>query len=307
MVIKLSNTLQQYILQLHVGIKTTLLLVLASIQMPIAFAEVEYADANLVKLHNKEVERTYENVKMLQNKYSGVEGKLEILKAELADLKEEENKLTTLYDKFWNAAKHGEAKMIEKANQTSIRKTKANKAVIAKTAEVAQVSRQVLENKQTIEKAIAENNKAQSKEKITFELVVSRQLSIELTKIETPVSVKLSAVAICSKMESLITCADRVKRLAEKRAMDRGAQKAVNTMTEVRNFQLEKDSIVNSINAKLSNEIILKSELIKASPLTYEVELSVDVAPVRSSLIKSEIRKSIITELSAYRFIGSDF
>jgi len=273
----------------------------------LANAEVEYADANLVKLHNKEVERTYENVKMLQNKYSGVEGNLEIAKAELADLEEEEAKLSILYNKFWNAAKHGEAKMIEKANQTSIRKTKANRAVIEKRAEVAKSSRQVLENEQTIERAISENNKAKSKEKITFELVVSRQLSIELLKIETPVSLKLSATAICSKMESLITCAERVKRLAEQRAIDRGAQKAVTTMTEVRNFQLEKDDIINSINAKLSNEIILKSQLIKASPLTYEVELSVDVAPVRSSLIKSEIRKSIITELSVYRFIGSDF
>ena len=270
-------------------------------------AEVEYADANLVKLQNKEVRRTYEKVKRLQSEYSGVEGKLEIAKAALTDLEEEELKLSSLYNKYWNAAKHGEPKMIEKANQTSIKKNKTNKAVIKKRAEVAQITRQVLENEQTIANAVTENNKAKSKEKITFELVVSRQLSIELARIETPVFVKMSATAICSKAESLISCEERVKRLAEQRAIDLGAQKAVNTMTEVRNFQLEKDEIVNSINAKLTNERILKSQLIKASPLTYEVELSVNVAPVRSSLIRSEVRKSIVTELSVYRFIGSSF
>ncbi len=270
-------------------------------------AQVEYADSGLIQIQNKEVERTYDNVKSLQNEYSVVEGELEIAKAELDDIAEELAKLNKLYAMFWNAAKEGEPAILRKVEKTAIKKKNVNESFNIKKIEVDKITRQVLEHKQIIANAIVENNQAKSKEKITFELVVTQQVSIALAKIEKPVLVQMSATAICSKKESLISCENRVKRLAEQRAIDLGAQKVVNTMTEVRNFQLEKDDIVNSINAKLTNEVILKSQLVKASPLTYVVELSVKVAPVRSRFIKNEVRKSIITELSAYRFIGDSF
>jgi len=273
------------------------------------FSHTARADAatDMLKLHNKDVERTYENVKRLQSEHSTFEGKLEISKAELANLAEDVDKMTILYDKLYLAAKEGNPTILDKMNKTAIRKANAVKTYNKKRNEVDKITIQVLGNKQIVDNAITENKKAKSKEKITFENVLAEKLSIELAKVETPVPVKMSATAICSKTESLLSCEDKVKRLAEQRAIDLGAKKAVNTMTEVRDFQLVKDDIVNSINAKLSNEVILKSELIKASPLTYEVELTVDVSPVRSSFVKNEIRKSIITELSTYRFIGDSF
>jgi hypothetical protein len=308
MVIKLSNKLHQYILQLTISIKAPYKIILL---LAIFFAELSFAYAeagtDLLIHHNKELERTYENVKRLQNEHSTFEGALEISEAELTDLAKAVEKMTILYDKLYLAAREGNPTILDKMNKTAIRKKKAIEVHNKKREEVDNISIQVLSNNHIIENAKSEYQKAKSKEKLNFESLLTEKLAMELAKVETPVTVERSATAICSRSESLLTCEDKVKRLAEQRAIDLGAKKAINTMTEVRDFQLVKDDIVNSINAKLSDEVILKSELIKASPLTYEVKIRVNVSPVRSSFVKNEIRKSIITELSTYRFIGDSF
>ncbi len=304
MATKLINNLKNCTLPIMIYLKSFCVVIFLLSEISYVYANVDYTDVNLIIMQNKEVERSYKKIKQLQHEHSQMEGRLEISKAELEQLAQEVKKISAYYDKLWVLGKDGNAIILKKVNEAAKKKRLANDLFNNKRIEVGEISGQVIENKLTIANVISENKKARSKEQITFEHVVTQKLAIELAKIEKPNFVKLSITDICSRTETLISCETRVRQLAEQKAIAQGARKTVKTMTEIRNFQLKEENIINSLNAKLSNEIILKSRLVKASPLTYEVELSVNVAPVRNRFIKAEVRKAIIHELLVYRFKG---
>ena len=99
----------------------------------------------------------------------------------------------------------------------------------------------------------------------------------------------------CHSEESIQQCQERAKRNAERDASEKGSIMVVNSVSNIRNFQLTQDQIETETQAQLSNVEILDKGWI--GDMSYQYHIRATVTPVIGVLLRKQIEESVAQDL----------
>ena len=124
--------------------------------------------------------------------------------------------------------------------------------------------------------------------------IVNEEVDKRIAKFKKTTEVEGYSEVGCGD-ESTSKCQARAKKAAERDASEKGSVMLVNSVTNIKNFQLTQDQIKTEVQAQLSNEKVLDKGWV--SDTTYKFHIRASVTPVISASLRNQIKDSITQEL----------
>jgi hypothetical protein len=150
----------------------------------------------------------------------------------------------------------------------------------------------------------AENNYADFKRlKSSFERdvdrVVDAQLQDRIRNIQVSKEVVVTERVSCGE-DSISVCKERSKKAAEQKASERGSVVFVQSMTEVKNYQLSKEELRSEVQANLTDKVFSNQHIVGEAD--YETTIKASVTPVISDNLRKQMADNLRTEV--YSMVG---
>ena len=86
----------------------------------------------------------------------------------------------------------------------------------------------------------------------------NKMVNRELRRIQKPKNIRVAAIETCSLSVTKDNCMDKARIKAEREAAEKGSVIVIDSVTEVKNFNLTKDEVRSRVNARISDIRIIK-------------------------------------------------
>lgn len=186
----------------------------------------------------------------------------------------------------------------------------SNRKYIAKKEYFRSLSDKIstLKNKYDVAKLrvqSAKNTYDQQMGQFTDEEIARQIRSLKKTK-----QVKISVVERCS-VENFLPkdCRDKAKIKAERKAVEKGAIVAINSVTSMKNFKLTRDQVNSEVSANIISRKILKDDSKISTDNSMWVthyEMVATIVPSISKSMIDQIRQGIIAGMSYATVVNQD-
>ena len=176
----------------------------------------------------------------------------------------------------------------------------ANKAYLSEQEYVRVLSDKAAQDKKTYDIAVSKREGLQRTIDRMSNDLAEKQLNTELANIRKPQNIRVSAVETCSLSMTKDACMDKARIKAERDAAERGSLVVVDTVTEVKNFNLTKDEARSRVSARISDIRIIKQTYDLTPDKTgwrVEYEISALVTPAITDQMRNELKQNIIASL----------
>lgn len=132
--------------------------------------------------------------------------------------------------------------------------------------------------------------------------IVEKELKKRIRSFKVSKKVTAKGRYSCGELK-LPVCKARARKNAEQVAVEQGSSVLINSMTEVRNFQLSKEIIRSEVGATLSNVKVTKKNWLGED--TWVVAISATVTPSLSNHLKSEMYANVENDLNTKLALNS--
>jgi len=233
--------------------------------------------------------------------YSTAQIELETAQSSLGRLKSRvEVERETLDELRDTEAKFPDIDFSEKINAQRKEWRTANKAYLSEQEYVRVLSEKAAQDKKDYDIAVNKRKGLQRTiDRMSNELA-ERQLNAELAQIRKPQNIRVSAVETCSLSMTKDSCMDKARVKAERDAAEQGSLVVVDTVTEVKNFNLTKDEARSRVSARISDIRIIKQTYDLTPDKTgwrVEYEISALVTPAITEQMRNELKQQLISSL----------
>lgn len=233
--------------------------------------------------------------------YSTAQIELDTAQSKLGRLKSRAEVERETLDELRNTeAKFPDIDFTDKINAQRAEWRAANKAYLSEQEYVRVLSDKAAQDKQTYDIAMSRREGLQkSIDRMSAELA-EKQLNAELAQIQKPQNIRVSAIETCSLSVTKDDCMDKARIKAEREAAERGSLVVVDTVTEVKNFNLTKDEARSRVTARISDIRIIKQTFDLTPDKTgwrVEYEISALVTPAITDNMRNELKQQIISSL----------
>ncbi|MDH5765466.1 MAG: hypothetical protein OEZ38_05555 [Gammaproteobacteria bacterium] len=132
--------------------------------------------------------------------------------------------------------------------------------------------------------------------------IVNKELQTRIESIQISRDVTATGKYTCTEI-NLSTCRERARKNAEQSAVEQGSSVFVNSMTEVKNFQLSKEVVRSEVGATLSN--IKEVEKGWKGDDTWAVTITATVTPSLSGKIRNDMYATVENDLNTRLALNS--
>jgi hypothetical protein len=176
----------------------------------------------------------------------------------------------------------------------------ANKAYLSEQEYVRVLSEKAAQDKKTYDIAVNKRKGLQRTIDRMSDDLAEKKLNAELAQIRKPQNIRVSAVETCSLSMTKDACMDKARVKAERDAAEQGSLVVVDTVTEVKNFNLTKDEARSRVSARISDIRIIKQTYDLTPDKTgwrVEYEISALVTPAITEQMRQELKQQVISSL----------
>ncbi len=233
--------------------------------------------------------------------YSTAQIELDSSRAKLNTLKSrvevEREALNQLRD---TEAKYPDMDFSDKINAKRKEWRAANKAYLSEQEYLRVVSDKAVQDKKAYDIALKKREGLQRSIDRMSEEIAEKQLNKQLAQISKPQNIRVSAVETCSLSITKDNCMDKARIKAEREAAERGSLVVVESVTEVKNFNLTKDEARSRVSARISDIRIIKQTFDLTPDKTgwrVEYEISALVTPAITEQMRTELKNQVISSL----------
>ena len=136
------------------------------------------------------------------------------------------------------------------------------------------------------------------------------EISSQISSLRTTKQVKISVIERCS-VENFLPkdCREKAKIKAERKAVEKGAIVAINSVTSMKNFKLTRDQVYSEVSANIISRKILKDDSkISTDNRMWitQYEMVATIVPFISKSMIDQIRQGIIAGLSYATVVNQD-
>lgn len=233
--------------------------------------------------------------------YSTAQIELNTAQTKLGTLKSRVEVERETLDELRNTeAKFPDIDFSDKINAQRTQWRTANKAYLSEQEYVRVLSDKAAQDKKTYDLAVNKRKGLQRTIDRMSDDLAEKQLNAELAQIRKPQNIRVSAVETCSLSMTKDACMDKARVKAERDAAEQGSLVVVDTVTEVKNFNLTKDEARSRVSARISDIRIIKQSYDLTPDKTgwrVEYEISALVTPAITEQMRNELKQQVISSL----------
>jgi hypothetical protein len=233
--------------------------------------------------------------------YSTAQIELDTAQTKLGRLKSRvEVERETLDELRDTEAKFPDIDFSDKINAQRTQWRTANKAYLSEQEYVRVLRDKAAQDKKTYDIAVkTREGLMRTIDRMSNDLA-EQQLNAELAQIRKPQNIRVAAVETCSLSMTKDACMDKARVKAERDAAEQGSLVVVDTVTEVKNFNLTKDEARSRVSARISDIRIIKQSYDLTPDKTgwrVEYEISALVTPAITEQMRNELKQQVISSL----------
>ena len=129
-----------------------------------------------------------------------------------------------------------------------------------------------------------------------IERIVESQLQKRLSTLQVKKEVQVTSKVACAN-DSIPVCKERSKKAAEMDASERGSVVFVDSLTEVKNFQLSKEEVRSEVQATLTNKVFSNQHFV--GDAEYETTITATVEPAIGTRLREQMANTIRSQVNA--------
>lgn len=245
---------------------------------------------------NEEYEKAKVGYQSAKIELSTATSKLDSLKA---NVEAERSRLDKLRD---FEAENPEMDFSDKINQQRAQWKQANQDYLTNREYVASLTSKVNQYKTQHDIAFNKSKHLQATLQRISDDIAGAQVNDKLRQIQTSRRITIKVRETCSLSVTKDNCRDQARVKAERQAAERGSLVVVDSVTEIKNFNLTKDEARSRVSARVSDIQIIKDTYdLTADKTGWQVdyEISAMVTPVITEKMREELKRQAMSSLGA--------
>ena len=188
---------------------------------------------------------------------------------------------------------HPEYALAEQLSMKSAAHKEASTKTQEKKADITRKENQLLIAQNDLQRSKAELDANKIKYETYVRALATRYIMQKLHAMQQSVIVKTTATAVCGDDVTPRDCRQQALAKAERKALEQGSVIVVESITEVKNFQLSYDEVHSEFKAQLSNRRLLTDT---AGVGQHTIGINAEVTPMMTEALKESIHESAILE-----------
>ena len=231
----------------------------------------------------KQAENLQTEIATQQAKVTELQGKADKAETDLSELQEFDRK------------KPGNVNP-EKMDAARSKHLQARTDVEAAQKQLAQQQSKLTQLKEDLAKKNLATEHNVSNYQTLFEALAKEAVTRSVNALKVPKTITESASLACDDLP-LKECKVKTQQEVQRRAIEKGAIVVVDSVTEIKNLQLQKDEIKSEVHGEISNLKILDTKL-SDEPATYAMKIQATVTPVIGNSLLAEINRTVRADMS---------
>lgn len=248
---------------------------------------------SVTQLHNLFLEKK-DHYEKKQLDYGKINGQLE---ADIGLLKKMEEAKQNAKQSYLSLQKldieHPEFALEEQLSMKRSVHKEASSKVLEKKAEISRQESQMLALQADLQRAEMDFKDRKGKYHSYIQTLAKRYTKQKLYSMQQNVVVAAEATVFCGDDVTPRDCRKKALAKADRKALEQGSVIVVESITEVKNFQLSYDEVHSEFKAKLSNRKILTDTPAVGQ---HTISISTEVTPMMTSALKESINSSASLE-----------
>lgn len=289
--------------QLLERMKLLMLLVSALLFSASAMADNNQRQLNKLQDYNQQLQQANDKVSKSKIRYETLKIQQTASQSKLRSLKtvvdEERKKLKDL------RAAEEQFPKIDFSDQLSQQRSiwqKANREYLTHSEFVSALDGKISESRTNYEIAVRQQKNIQhSINNISGDLA-NNELQKRLRNIQKSKRINIAVRETCSLTVTKDDCRDKARVKAERKASEKGSVVVVESVTEVKNFNLSKDEVRSRVKARISDIRVTKDSYDLTSDKTgwvVDYGISALVTPVVTAQMRDDLKNQIILGLNS--------
>ena len=278
------------------------LLIIATLLSTSAFAEDNQPLLVRLGAYKQHYQQADEEADISRTTLQSLQIELKSSQSKLQSLKKERDNERNKLDELRAAEeKMPSIDFTDQINRQSDAVSKAGKKYQAQIEHVKATEEKVNDNKTRYAIAVEqEKNIRQSIDGI-HEQLASAELQKRLQDINQSKQISVEVRETCSVEITPRACRDQAKTKAERQAAEKGSVVIVESVTEIKDFNMTKDEIKSRVKVRLSNIQVTRDEKALTSDetaWTISYAITATVTPIITEEMRKEMKAQIIAEVS---------
>ena len=284
-------------------LKLIMLLASALVFSASAMADNNQHQLDQLQDYNRQLHQANEKVSKSKIRYETLKIEQSVSQSKLRTLKatvdEERKKLKDL------RAAEEQFPKIDFSNQLSQQRSvwqKANREYLTHSEYVAALDGKINESRASYNIALRQQKNIQeSIDNISGQLA-NTELQKRLRKIQKSKRINIAVRETCSLTVTKDDCRDKARVKAERKASEKGSVVVVESVTEVKNFNLSKDEVRSRVKARISDIRVTKDSYdLTADKSGWVVDYGISalVTPVVTTQMRNDLKNQIILGLNS--------
>jgi hypothetical protein len=278
------------------------LLIIATLLSTSAFADDNQPLLDRLGAYKQHYQQASEDANLSRNALETHQIELKSSQSKLQSLKKErDNERTRLDDLREAEEKMPSIDFTDQINRQSDTVSKAGKKYQAQLEHVKATEEKVNDDKTRYAIAVEQEKNIKKSIDSIHEQLASAELQKRLQGINQSKQISVETRETCSVEITPRTCRDQAKTKAERLAAEKGSVVMVESVTEIKNFNMTKDEIKSRVKVRLSNiQVTHDSYDLTADKTGWTVDYAITatVTPVITEEMRKDMKAQIIAEIS---------